>query len=73
MTHSKLPGQEIHVPELAVDGHRRTGWEVAEDPPQPAPAAEPAERADTPADTAPATDKPAATSRRFTPSPASKE
>lgn len=26
MVHPRLPGQEIEVPEQAVDGHRNSGW-----------------------------------------------
>lgn len=65
MIHPKLPGQDIHVPEQAVDGHLRTGWQVTEEPEPATP-----ER-DEPVETPSATDKPAATSRRFTTSPPS--
>lgn len=36
MKHPKLPeDQLIHVPDDAVEGNRRAGWEVTEAPPEP--------------------------------------
>lgn len=39
MKHPQLPeGQLIEVPDAAVDGHRRSGWEIT-DQPRPKPTA----------------------------------
>lgn len=44
MTHPLLPGRVIEVPDDAVPGHARSGWERAPDPePEPEPEPTPTE------------------------------